>query len=54
MQNGAELAWMIDPASRSVTVFRPGRDPELVSGDEIAAEGPVAGFVLDLAEIWVI
>lgn len=53
--NGALLAWMIDPATRTVTVFRPGQEPESLAGVEsIAGEGPVAGFVLDLREIWAI
>ncbi len=51
--NGAELAWMIDPTHRSVSIYRPGREVEVRQGiDEIAGEGPVAGFVLDLRKIW--
>ncbi len=54
-QNGAELAWMIDPATRTVTVFRPGQEPESrVDLESIQGEVPVAGFVLDLREIWAI
>ena len=51
--NGAELGWLIDPDARTVEVFRPGREPELVSGaDMLTADGPVAGFTLDLSLIW--
>ncbi len=51
--NGAELGWMIDPAARTVTIFRPGQEPEvLADASTIAGEGPVAGFVLDLEAIW--
>jgi hypothetical protein len=39
---------MIDPAKRTVTIFRPGGEHELISGDS------VAGFSLDLAEIWAV
>lgn len=54
-QNGAELAWMIAPATRTVTVFRPGREPQEQAGlDSITGEGPVAGFVLNLRDIWAI
>ena len=51
--NGAELGWMIDPRDRSVTIYRPDREPEVRTGiAEIAGEGPVAGFVLDLEPVW--
>ena len=53
IENGAELGWMIDPAARTVSVFRPGQAPEEHVGlMSIAGEGLVAGFVLDLAAIW--
>jgi hypothetical protein len=53
LANGAQLGWLIDPARRSVTIYRPGREPEaLVAIDSIAGEDPVAGFVLDLSEVW--
>lgn len=38
--NGAELGWLIDPQSRSVEIFRPGRDSEFQAGIEtISGEG---------------
>ena len=52
IENGAELGWMITPRNRSVTVYRPGRAPEVLTGiSEIAGEGPVDGLVLDLRRI---
>ena len=51
--NGVELGWMIDPRDQSVTIYRPDREPEVRIGiSEIAGEGPVAGFVLDLEPVW--
>lgn len=51
--NGGELGWLIDPESRSVEIFRPGRDSELASGiATISGEGPVAGLTLDLRPVW--
>jgi len=51
--NGAQLAWLIDPARKVVEVYRPDRKPEsLEGGSAVEGEGPVAGFVLDLARIW--
>lgn len=57
LANGLELGWLIDPDARAVEVFRPGREPETVCGadrpvaDGLTADGPVAGFALDLALI---
>ena len=53
IDNGARLAWMIDPESRSAEVYRPGADVEFLSDlDTLFGEGPVAGFVLHLPPIW--
>jgi Uma2 family endonuclease len=50
--NGAQLAWLIDPYERSILIYRPNREPELVTGNHLSAEGPVEGFILDLARVW--
>ena len=51
--NGAELGWMIDPKKQSVTIYRPGQEPETRTGIlQLAGEGPVEGFVLELERIW--
>lgn len=52
--NGAQLGWLIDPTTRSVEIYRPGRAPEiLVDPPSVAGEGPVAGFVLTLGQrLW--
>jgi Uma2 family endonuclease len=53
MANGAELGWLIDPQERTVLVYRPGRAAEcIVNPERISGEGPVADFVLELAEVW--
>jgi Uma2 family endonuclease len=51
---GVDVAWLIHPDEKTIYVYRAGQ-----SGEEtrtailtIAGEGPVAGFELDLAEIW--
>jgi Uma2 family endonuclease len=49
---GVLLAWLIDPFERTVTIYRPSREPEiLASPASVAGEGPVEGFVLELARI---
>jgi Uma2 family endonuclease len=51
--NGAELGWLIDPKERAVWIYRPGSAAECVANARrIPGEGPVAGFVLELAGIW--
>jgi Uma2 family endonuclease len=34
LQHGCQLGWLIDPEDRSILVFRPNQQPELVQGDE--------------------
>ena len=53
LANGARLGWIIDPDTRTVSIYRPGREVEILTGIEsIDGEGPVAGFVLDLTSVW--
>jgi Uma2 family endonuclease len=51
--NGAELGWLIDPKERTVWIYRPSRVAECaVNPERVLGEGPVVGFVLELADIW--
>lgn len=51
--NGCELGWLIDPQRKTVEVYRPGCAPEVQEGHTAAyGDGPVGGFVLELARIW--
>jgi Uma2 family endonuclease len=51
--NGVLLGWLIDPLERTVAIYRPGREPEVVMNPaEVAGEGPVAGFVLKLDRVF--
>lgn len=52
IENGAQLAWLIDPESKTVEIYRPGREVETADGTEVRGDGPVEGFVLDLVPIW--
>jgi len=53
IDNGAQLAWLLDPDHRSVYIYRSAAEPEqLVNPDRVVGEGPVAGFVLELPDIW--
>ncbi len=53
LDNGAQLAWLVDPIEEEGTVYRRGHAPETLDRPEtIAATAPVAGFVLDCAPLW--
>jgi Uma2 family endonuclease len=53
MANGAQLGWLIVPEKRTVYVYRPDAPhEELTDIDSLAGEGPVAGFRLELTDIW--
>ncbi len=53
IDNGAQLGWLLDPDHRRAYIHRPDREPEQISNPEhLKGEGPVAGFVLELADIW--
>ncbi len=51
--NGVQLGWLILPETRSVMVYRPGKEGELLSNiDSIAGDPVLPGFSLDLRPIW--
>ena len=53
LSNGAQLGWLIDPDVRTVEIYRPGYEAETIGGvASQAGQGPVEGFVLDLAPVW--
>jgi Uma2 family endonuclease len=53
IDNGAQLAWLIDPERRAVEIYRPLQAPEIHEGiDSVAADSPLEGFTLDLVRVW--
>lgn len=53
IDNGARLAWLIDPIEKRVEIYRPGAAPEtLHEPAAIAGEPELAGFTLNLSRIW--
>jgi len=53
LANGVELVWLIDPEEKSVTIYRPGDEPEhLVHPTFVQGTGPIAGFELVMSKIW--
>jgi len=53
MENGAKLAWLVDPIDGSVTIYRPGQAAEMLVRPEVVVAGePVAGFELRCGRLW--
>jgi Uma2 family endonuclease len=53
LRGGVELAWLIDGDERTVHIYRIGALAEAKTGiTKLSGEGPVAGFELDLTDIW--
>lgn len=52
IENGAALGWLIDPYRKTVYVYESGRQAAVFNGNNIQGTGPVAGFILDLDELW--
>jgi Uma2 family endonuclease len=54
IRGGVQLAWLIDGDAETVYIYRPGNQkPEHKTGiTKLAGEGPVAGFELDLTDVW--
>jgi Uma2 family endonuclease len=53
IDNGAQLAWLIDPEQKRVYIYRPGEPvEELEQPEKISGQPLLSGFELDLREIW--
>jgi Uma2 family endonuclease len=53
LEQGAQLGWLIDVENKSVEIYRPGQSPEKqTTVNQVAGEGPVSGFILDLTYVW--
>jgi Uma2 family endonuclease len=54
LRNKVELGWLIDPQARTVSIYSSERETpsELIEPERVFGEGPVAGFVLELKQIY--
>jgi len=51
--NGVELAWLIEPKTRRVTIYRPGQEAEVCEApSSVRGTGCVAGFELVMDRVW--
>ena len=53
LENGARLGWLINPRTRQVEIYRPGREVEVLENPEtLSGETVLPDFVLNLEWIW--
>ncbi len=54
LRNKVELGWLIDPQLRSVWIYSCDREApiELIGPERVFGEGPIAGFMLELKQIY--
>ncbi len=53
LKNGLPLGWLFDPHARRVFIYQAGSaEPVEVHGNTIEGTGPVAGFRLNLDQVW--
>lgn len=53
LTHGTRLAWMIDPKNKTVRIYRPGEDFELLRGDRyLTGNSVLPGFRVSLARIF--
>ena len=50
--NGVELGWLIEPAAKTVEIYRSGKQVEILNNPQtLLGENVLPGFTLDLSEI---
>ncbi len=52
IKGGVQEAWLVDPLTRSVHVFEPGQDVEVVTNAKRVKSAVLSGFVLDCQLVW--
>ncbi|MBW4533880.1 MAG: Uma2 family endonuclease [Pleurocapsa minor HA4230-MV1] len=53
IDNGVQLGWLIEPAAKTVEIYRPGKQVEVLNNPRtLLGDGVLPGFVLDLGEIF--
>ncbi|MEH2328281.1 Uma2 family endonuclease [Nostoc sp.] len=52
IENGTQLAWLIDRKNKQVEIYRPGKDVEILDNPaSLSGENVLPGFVLNLQQI---
>jgi Uma2 family endonuclease len=50
---GVRLGWLVDPETRSVETYRPGKEVERIeNANSVSGDPELPGFLLDLGKVW--
>ncbi len=53
LENGVSLGWLIDRQNRTVHIYRPKQEPQILENPDIVNANPeLSGFQLPMAKIW--
>lgn len=53
LDNGARLGWLIDPETRTIEIYEPSEEVEILYNPERVAGDPILpGFVLTMKRVW--
>ena len=53
LDNGTRLGWLIDPETRTIEIYEPGEEVEVLYNPEHVAGDPVLpGFILTMKRVW--
>ena len=53
IDNGVSLGWLIDRKNRTIYIYRPNQDPQVLNNpNQISAEPELPGFTLPMTKIW--
>ena len=50
--NGVKLGWLIEPSAKTVEIYRPNKQVEILNNPHLSGEDILPGFTLDLSEIF--
>jgi Uma2 family endonuclease len=50
--NGAQVAWLVDPYKKSVTIYEPDKQPITTTEEIVPGTGPIAGFNFNTSDVW--
>ena len=53
LDNGVKLGWLIEPAAKTVEIYRIGKQLEILNNPQtLSGEDVLPGFILDLSEVF--
>ncbi len=53
IENGCQLGWLINPKQKTVEIYRPQTETEILNApSSLSGENVLLGFTLDLRKIW--